>query len=479
MSGVRKNFFYSSILTTANYIFPLITYPYVSRVLGVTNIGICNFVDSIINYFILFSMMGISIIGIREIANNRNDKIKLNETFNSLFLINSLSTTLALIILIICIYCIPKLYIYRNLMWIGASKLFFNYLLIEWFYKGIEDFKYITIRTILVKLVYIISVFLLIRESSDYPIYYLLLCLMVVLNAILNITHAHKFVSFSINNITVKNFIKPYFILGIYLLLTSMYTSFNVTYLGFISGETEVGYYTTATKLYAIILSIFSAFTGVLLPHMSSLVHSGKIIEFKQLLIKSINILITFSIPVILFTLVFTAEIIEVISGKGYEGAIIPMKIIMPLIFIIGYEQILVIQTLMPMKEDKTILKNSLIGASIGIILNVVLIPYIGCIGSAIVWLISELSVLICSQYKVGQILKQEFPFTLILKNILIYTPLFIILYTIKTITKAPIGYELLLGIIITLIYFIIINIKITRNPEISRLISIMLRKIK
>jgi O-antigen/teichoic acid export membrane protein len=94
MVTLKKNIFYSTILTTANYIFPLLTYPYVSRVLGVDKIGICNFVDSIINYFVLFSMLGVGIVGIREIAKNKNDKECLNKTFNSLFFLNTLSTTI-------------------------------------------------------------------------------------------------------------------------------------------------------------------------------------------------------------------------------------------------------------------------------------------------------------------------------------------------------------------------------------------------
>ena len=140
--GIKRNFFFSSILTTANYIFPLIIFPYISRVLGVNNIGICNFVDSIINYFILFSMMGLSITGIREIAKVKKDKSILQQTFSSLFVLNLISTSIALILLIIGIYTIPQLKEHQNLMWIGAVKLVFSLFLIEWFFKGIENFKY-------------------------------------------------------------------------------------------------------------------------------------------------------------------------------------------------------------------------------------------------------------------------------------------------------------------------------------------------
>ena len=258
MSNIKKNFFYSSILTTANYIFPILTYPYVSRVLGVNNIGICNFIDSIINYFILFSMMGIATIGIREVAACK-DREERNKIFNGLFFLNTLSTTIMLITLITAIFFIPELYEYKELMFVGAFKLFFNYLLVEWLYKGLEYFKFITIRTLIVKVIYVVSVFVFVRKANDYFVYYLLLSMMVVINAIINILYARKFVTFTFKKLTIRPFVKPFFIFGFYMFLTSMYSSFNVAYLGFVSGEVEVGYFTTATKLFSILLALYTA----------------------------------------------------------------------------------------------------------------------------------------------------------------------------------------------------------------------------
>ena len=165
MASLKKNIFYSGLLTTANYIFPLITYPYVSRVLGVTNIGVYNFVDSIINYFLMFSTLGIGIVGIREIAKNKDSKNALQDAFSKLFTINTISTTIALVVLLILMHTIPKLEENYELMWIGVLKLIFNYLLIEWFFKGVEDFKYVTNRTIVVKAIYVVLVFIFVKEK--------------------------------------------------------------------------------------------------------------------------------------------------------------------------------------------------------------------------------------------------------------------------------------------------------------------------
>lgn len=462
MANLKRNIIYSSILTTANYIFPLITYPYVSRVLGVDKIGICNFVDSIINYFILFSMLGISIIGIREIAKNKNIKEELNKTFNSLFFLNTISTTIMLILLIVVINIVPKLYEHKDLMYIGAFKLLFNYLLIEWLYKGLEDFKFITNRTIIVKCIYVIAVFLFVNNVEDYKLYYLISSLMIIINAIINIIYSRKFIKYSLHNISIKPFVKSFLILGFYMLLTSMYTTFNVAYLGFVSGETEVGYYTTATKLYSIILSIFTAFTGVMLPRMSALIAECKINDFKNLLEKSVNLLFGFSIPVIAFTIIFARSIILLLSGNGYEGAILPMQIVMPLILIIGYEQILIIQILMPLKKDRDILINSIIGASVSIIFNILLVFQYKSIGSACVWFVSELSVLIMSQYFVKRYININFPFVFLLKNIIYNIPLAVLLYVILIINNSFV--VLIFSALFTIIYGFVLQYFILKN---------------
>lgn len=477
MQSIKKNFLFSNILTAANYIFPFLTYPYISRVLEVNNIGICNFVDSIINYFILISMMGIGQIGIREIAKSKGNKDLLNSTFNSLFILNTISTTIALIILIILIYTIPILYTHKELMYIGALKLISNYLLIDWLYRGLEEFKYVTIRTILVKILYVVAIFIFIQKTDDYKLYYLLSCLMIAANAIFNGTYAKKFISFTLSTIKIRPFIRPFFILGIYSLLTHLYTSLNVVYLGIVTNETEVGYYTTATKLYSILLALFTAFTGVLLPRMSLLVSENKFDEFKALLQKSTNILFTFSIPTIIFSTIMAPDIIQIIAGKGYEGAIIPMRIVMPLMLIIGYEQILIVQTLMPLRKDKSILYNSILGAITAILMNILLVSTYKSIGSSIVWIISELVVLVASQYFVNKYINISFPTKLLLKNILYHIPLLVGIYIIHLVHLNEFV-SISIGGVITFIYCFILQIFILKNEIILTLHHKMIKNI-
>lgn len=464
MASLKKNVVYSSILTCAGYVFPLITYPYVSRVLGVTNIGTCNFVDSIINYFSLISMMGMATIGVREIAACGNDIDKRSKVFSNLFWLNALTTLIACVALLIAIFTVRQLYEYKTLMFIGFVKLATNFLAIEWFFRGIENFKYITNRSIAVKTIYVIAVFVFVHDANDIVIYYFLSAVFITaINAFLNLNYARKFVHLLRKGITFKPYIKSILILGLYSFLTSMYTTFNTAFLGFEGGPKEVGYYTTATKLFTVILSLYTAFTSVMMPRMAALLSEGKIKEFKDKLDTSNELLMAFTIPLVIISFIYAPEIIRILSGKGYEGAIIPMRIIMPLVFVIGYEQILVIQTLMPLKKDKAIFINSVVGASVGIILNFLLVPTFKCIGSAAVWLCSEMGVLISAQFFVVKYIKVSFPVRRLLRFIAISILPIILCLGIKILTTS-----ILLRISILLvvaIYYLYIYVYVFKIP--------------
>lgn len=422
--GIKKNVLYASLLTASNYIFPLLVYPYVARVLGVANIGLCNFIDSVINYFILFSMMGMTIMGNRQMASDRARNIPLDNSFSNLFTLNAISTLVALGLLTACTLTIPELRANQKLMWFGAVKVLSNFFLIEWFYKGIEDFKYITLRTIFVKSLYVVSIFLLVRNSEDYYLYYLLTVLMVTGNALINTVHSGKFVHLRFKHIKLKGLVKPFFLLGVYMLVTSLCTSFNVVYLGFMTDDTQVGYYTTATKLYSIFLAFFTGLTSVMLPRMSNLVSLNKHDEFKELLSKTTLLLFSFSLPVIIFSVIFSPQIVTLLAGPGYDGAVLPMRIVMPLMLIIGYEQIVVIQGLMPLHRDKNIMINACCGAAVSLLLNLLLVHKLLSVGSAISWISSEFTIMVLSQIVIFKYMKISFPFIQLGKQIIFNIPL-------------------------------------------------------
>ena len=433
--SVKRNFAYNFVLTASGYIFPLLTYPYISRVLGVSGIGICDFVDSIINYFILISMMGITACGIREIAAHREDCRQRSRLFNSIIALNTISTAIALAVLLIAMYTVPMLAQYRRLLYIGVLKLVANVFLVEWFFTGMENFAYITKRSLIVKCLYVASVFVFIRKSGDYHIYYILTVGAIVLNAICNIVYSRKFISFGLKNIYIKPLLATFFSIGLYKILTSIYTTLNVTWLGFVTDIDQVGYYTSATRLYTIIISIFTAFTGVMMPRLSALHAEGNEKEFWEKIHLSVEALACFSFPLTVFSIIFAPNILHFLLGDGFEGSYLPFRIIAPLIFIIGYEQILVMQILIPRKHDKVVLRNSVIGASIAIIANLLMVKIYGATGSAIVWFTSELAVLTATLVFICKTTQYRIPVRSVTRYALCYLPLAVILYWYKTTT--------------------------------------------
>lgn len=463
--SIKRNFIFNSLLTVSGYVFTLLTYPYISRVLGLSNVGIVNFVDGLINYFILFAMMGVGTVGVREVAINKNDRNELSKTFSGVITLNTISTLIAIAVLLTAMYTVPTLYPYRDLLYIGVCKLLFNILLVEWFFTGLEDFAYITKRTIAIKFLYVASVFLLVREASDYKIYYLLCVLTVIVNGLVNIVYCRKFISFTLKGITIRPYLSTFFSIGFYVIIGSMYTSFNVAWLGFVSNTDEVGYYTTATKLHTIILALLTAFQNVMFPRVTSLLAEGKRDEYHEKLHVAVDSLLAFSFPIVITAIIFGPQILHLLVGNGYEGAYLPFRIIMPLIFVIGYEQIVCIQILMAMKQDKKLLINSCIGAASGLILNILFVSRLGAVGSSLVWLISEIIIMLGAQYWVSKTTEFRFPWSQIMKYTLVYSPVAIILVSISHYCVYSDTVMIGIAFIVITIYSAVTQAIILKNP--------------
>lgn len=463
--SIKRNFMFNSLLTVSGYVFTLLTYPYISRVLGLSNVGIVNFVDGLINYFILFAMMGVGTVGIREVAINKKDRKELSKTFSGVITLNTISTLIAIAVLLTAMYTVPTLYPYRDLLYIGVCKLLFNILLVEWFFTGLEDFAYITKRTIAIKFLYVAAVFLLVREASDYKIYYLLCVLTVIVNGLVNIVYCRKFISFTLKGITIRPYLSTFFSIGFYVIIGSMYTSFNVAWLGFVSGTDEVGYYTTATKLHTVILALLTAFQNVMFPRVTSLLAEGKRDEYHEKLHVAVDSLLAFSFPIVITAIIFGPQILHLLVGDGYEGAYLPFRIIMPLIFVIGYEQIVCIQILMAMKQDKKLLINSCIGAASGLILNILFVSRLGAVGSSLVWLISEIIIMLGAQYWVSKTTEFRFPWSQIMKYTLVYSPVAIILVSISHYCVYSDTVMIGIAFIVITIYSAVTQAIILKNP--------------
>lgn len=388
--GIRRNLVYSTILTCATYVFPLVVYPYVSRVLGVANVGLVGFIDSITTYFILFSMMGISLLGIRETATSRGDVGRLSDTFWSLLSLQGVMTLVMLAAMIAATLAVPQLRANAGLMCVGMCKLVFNLFLVEWFYKGLEDFRYITWRTLAVRGLYVAAVFLLVRTPGDTMVYYMLTMLVVVANAAVNMLYARRFVTLGGVRPRPWRYLRPFMSLGVYVLLGSAYTTLNVVILGFVAGDTEVGYYTTAVKIIFILSSSVSAMISVFMPRMSRFAADGRMEEFRRYFRRSCVAMLAVTLPLAAAVWVWAPEIVMLLSGPGYGGAVLPLRVMILFLPLSGVGQLMVLQVLTPLGRDRAVLLATFAGAVTGVALNIALVPALHAAGSALVWSAGE-----------------------------------------------------------------------------------------
>lgn len=469
--NIKKNYFYNNILLISQYIVPLIVFPYVSRVLGIEKIGALNWIDNTINYFIIISTLGLTLTGVREVSKVKNDKVELSKIFSELIILHTLFTLIAIILYAVFLLNSEKFIENKTIFYIGITKIVFNIFMIEWFFKGIEDFKYITNRSIVIKFVYVILILIFIKGENDYTVYYIITCFTYVINSIINIIYAKKYISFQFNKISIKRHIRSYTTIGLYIMLTSMYTTFNVTFLGFVSTETSVGSYTTALKLYSIILGLFSALNSVLAPKLSYLVNEHNDYLFKDLINKSLNFVITLSFPIIFCGIALASQILSIIAGPGFEKSIICFKIILPLIFIVGIAQILSNQILIPINRDKQLAYISLCGAVIGITLNIILVRVYKEIGTSLVVVISEICVTLVLYYLCYQYTKIKLPFIKIAYNITLNVPYFLIAYIVKNTFIGDLCI-LIISIFISTLYFLFTQTYIIKNQLIINQIS-------
>ncbi len=423
MASIKKNLIYSILLTTSSYIMSLVVFPYASRILGPSSLGIVGFMEGTVGVFTLLTTMGINFLGIREIARSRHDSQAISSVYTNLITLLLIFTIVGVCGFIICASLIPNLRQHPQLIALGILSIIAQVFLIEWFYKGLENFKYITLRNIAVKVIYIISIFFLIKSPSDYLIYFALIVATYSLNATINIIYARKFVHFSFRYLNLKAYLKPYISIGIYTVLASLYITFNPMFLGATTNDIQVGYYSVSIKVFTIIFSSFTAITTVLMPRMSVLTANNEIEKLKENSYRTINIFTILATPLTILGIYYSPQIVNIISGNAYAGAILPMQILMPLLFINGYAQILNVQILMTINQDKTILKNSKIVCAILILLNIALVPFFGAIGSAIVWTTCELAMLILSQVATTRLVNVRFYFRPIISSIITSIP--------------------------------------------------------
>ena len=268
--SLKKNAFLNTIKTLMSLVFPLITFPYASRILLPEGLGKVNFALSIISYFAIISSLGIENYGIREASKLRDDKIKFSQFCKEIFLINMISTVVAYILLFVAIAFVAKFQKYKILLYVTSATILFTTLGMNWLYSAMEDYLYITIRSIVFQILCLVLLFLLVKTKDDYVKYATISVISNVGSNILNFIHSRKYITIKTGlAFQIKKHIKPIFVLFAMAIAVKVYTVLDSTMLGFMKGDFEVGIYTAATKINKIVLSLVIAVTTVMLPRLS------------------------------------------------------------------------------------------------------------------------------------------------------------------------------------------------------------------
>ena len=398
--SIKKNFIMNVLLTMSGFIFPLITFPYVSRILLPEGTGKVQFATSVIAYFSLFAQLGIPTYGIRACAKVRDNREELTRTAHELLIINLVMNVIVYIALAIALVTVPRLQKDRLLLVIVSLTIVLTSVGMEWLYKALEQYTYIAVRSVVFKLIAVAAMFLLIHTKSDYVIYGGISIFAASASNILNLINAHKYIGFRpVGNYDFRRHLKPIGIFFAMACATTIYTNLDNVMLGFMTTDVDVGYYGAAVKIKGILVSVVTSLGAVLLPRATYYVEHGEMEEFRRITKKALNFVMLLAVPLSVFFILFAKEGILLLSGSEFEGSIVPMQVIMPTMLLIGITNILGIQILVPTGRERIVLHSVIAGAVIDVIINALLIPYMQSTGAAIGTVVAEAVVLLV-QYR-------------------------------------------------------------------------------
>lgn len=396
MHSIKYNFIMNFILTASNFIFPLITFPYVSRILLASGTGKVSFSTSVASYFLMIASLGIPTYGIKACAKVRDNKEELSKVTQEILLINFVATVIASFLYIICVFYVPKFNGDKTLYFIQGINIVLNMFGVNWLYQALEKYDYITYRSIFFKVISVILMFIFIKDVGDYRIYAAITVFAAVGSNLLNFIRLRKYISFRrFDNYDIKSHLKPIFILFAQSITISVYTNLDTIMLGVLKNDQEVGYYTAAVKVKGILASVVSSLGSVLMPRMSYYIKNNAKQEFYRLLSKALNIAMLMSLPLALFFIIAAKDVILTLSGSDFLPAVLTMQIITFAIIPIGLSGIIGVQVMIPLNMEKFVFWSVFVGAMSDLLLNLFLIPIYGASGAAMATTIAETVVLI------------------------------------------------------------------------------------
>ena len=400
--SLKANYLFNLANTISGLLFPLITFPYASRILLADGIGQINFFQSIIQYITLLTCLGIPMYAIREVAKIRENIEERNKVTVEILLLHASLTVVGYIIMILLVATVTKIQVDILLFFLLSTTIFFTAIGCEWFYQGVEDFKYITIRGLIVKTISVILLFLLVKTKEDIMWYAAYSVFGVLGGNVFNFVRLRKYISIKtlpFRELHPLRHLLPALHVFVLNLVISIYVQLNTVMLGFMADTTAVGLFTAASKLSHMVLGIVGALGTAMLPRLSNLITTGQKEEFNRLAQKSMQFVIAITLPMTVGIIMTSSYLIPLFCGDTYTPAILTLQVISPIILAIGISNIMGIQILYPQGQENKVIISTALGAIANFFLNVWLIPQLAQDGAAIATVIAEIAVTVSMVY--------------------------------------------------------------------------------
>lgn len=441
---ILKNFLYNLSYQILVLILPLITVPYVSKVLGAKGVGDYAFTFANTQYFILFGMVGVTLYGNRQIAYVRDNKEKLKNTFYSIYLVQLITMTISSIIFIIFAFTFTD-NLYRSLYLAQGINILASLIDISWLFMGLEQFKKTVVRNTIVKLVSLASIFMFVKDIDDLVVYTLILALSNLLGNLTFWLYIPKTIGFEkIRVNALKVHLKASIALFIPQIAIQVYLLLSRTLLGVFTDTIQVGYYDNSQKLVKIALTVATAIGTVMMPKIANTVASGDMDKVKYYIKNSFFFMNFISVPLTFGLLGIAKELSPWFFGKDFEGIETLIIISCVIILAISWSNVFGTQLLVPLNKAKEFTLSVTAGAIVNLGLNLILLKHMGSIGACITTVLAEITVTITQMY----ILRKFLNMKELIKSIIIFFPSAIIMFIIVRLIGVNMGPKALTTIV-------------------------------
>jgi len=378
--------------TLSSIIFPLITFPYVSRVLHPENYGIYNFSASIVSYFSILATLGITAYAVRECSQVKNNKKVLEQTASEILSLNVCATAFSYVALILCLIWIPKFQSYGPVIGILSANILFTVVGADWMNTVMEDFRYITIRTVAFQALALVLMLICIHQSTDYVKYAVITVIAAGGGQLSNVFYRRRFCRIRFTfKINWKKHLPPVLILFAMLISQTILNNIDITMIGFIKSDTDVGLYSAAVKVTSIINQVIASVCWVVLPQLSQGFANKDYKRINQILHRTLVFTITLTLPCVAGLCVLSPEILTIVGGAEYALAA-PCLCILAIGMIIAIgSNIFGNMILLPSNREMQFTIACAAGMLVNAILNTVIIPRFGINGAAVATLLATI----------------------------------------------------------------------------------------